>query len=207
MEPKDKKEFVDLMMSLGEIFEKVPSIAKTEIYYQSMKDLTIEEISRACSQIINTRKITGTFPLPAEIRELTNGNIEDRAYLAWDKLNYALNHLGFGNSIAFDDKTLMAAIQLWAGSWRGLRNFDWEYDQIKWLKKDFVASYKTAANNQIKTPEYFPGDFELDNERKGLWDYIPKPYLVGGLPGRYFMIPGPKAKQLPDVNEFKRLER
>jgi hypothetical protein len=205
MEKKDKRRFVELMMAMGEVFEKVPSEAKTEIYFQALKHLSIEQVSQACSEIVKTRKITGTFPLPAEIIDLAGGSIEDQALLAWRKLLWAMEYVGHGNSVAFDDPVLMGALVVWTGGWRAVRDLDWRFEQEQWRQKEFVAAYKAASRNKIRHPEYFIGDYEHDNEMKGFYDYIPKPFLVTGIPGDFAKIPGPEPKVLPETKRLKAL--
>jgi len=202
----DKKQFSELMLAIGEVFQKIPNKTQMEIYFRALEDLTIEQVSHACSEIVKTRKITGTLPLPAEIRDLAGGgNLDDRALVAWHKLVYALDHYGCGNSVAFDDPAIMGAIILWAGSWRKIKDIEWTYDNDTWVQKAFISAYKAAAREQMRTPEYFPGDYEHDNGGKGLISFIPKPFLIGGKAGEFFAIQGPAPMQLPDGWQTKEL--
>jgi hypothetical protein len=199
----DEKKFGELMLAMGEVFQKIPNKIQMEIYFRALEDLTISQVSQAISSIVKTRKITGTLPLPAEIREFAGGNIEDHALVAWNKLIWALEYAGYGNSVAFDDPILMGAIQLWAGGWRKIKELDMTLDQIQWREKEFVKCYKAAARGQVEPPRYFPGDYEMENEARGFINLIPSPKFVTGKPGNFKMITGPNPKQLPDLETVK----
>ena len=58
MEKKNYKEFVKLMTVLGETFDKPASEAKIEIYFQSFQDWNIEQFSKACTKILQTKTIS-----------------------------------------------------------------------------------------------------------------------------------------------------
>lgn len=201
MNEKDEKKFGELMLAMGEVFQKIPNKIQMEIYFRALEDLTIEDVSQACSEIVKTRKITGTLPLPAEIREMAGGNSEAKALTAWAKVSEAIDRLGWDNSIAFDDPQIMRAIVLWGGSWIRLRELDWRLDQVKWRQKEFMQAYKAAGETRVKVPEYFIGSYEHHNEVKGYLEHIPKPYLITGIPGDIKVLQGPAPKMLPQISE------
>jgi hypothetical protein len=202
MQPQDDKKFAGMMVGLGEAFDKLPGKAKIELYFRALSDLTIEQIEMACVYIVNTRTITGTFPLVAELRDAVaqheGGSLEDRALDAWAKLSWAMNYVYKSNSVAFDDPLIHHAILLWAGGWPQVWQMDWTLDQVVWRQKEFVASYKAAARNPHlpSHPEYLIGSHEAHNAEN--WpEHVPPPVLVVGSAGQYRKLVGPAPKMIP----------
>src|SRR5208283_4837006 len=131
MKPEDDERFMKVVTTMGEVFQKMPSENMTDIYWKTLQDMPIETFERACSTIINTRTITGTFPLVAEIREATGGGkkaIDLRIQEAWDKLVYAVERHGYYDSVIFDDPIIPRILESWGGwmEWSGGR---WAEDQ------------------------------------------------------------------------------
>ena len=109
MENRDKPRFATAMGVMGECFQKEPSESISEVYWRVLQDMPIETFEAACLTLVNTRKITGTFPLVAEIRDAAGGGASAmalRVVTAWDKFMYALHHHAPYDSIQFDDRII-----------------------------------------------------------------------------------------------------
>lgn len=198
MGPDDKQLFGIAMGIMAEAFQKRPSDTMTEIYWKILQDMIIEDFERASLSIINTRKITGTFPLVAEIREAANTlmPLDTRAALAWDKFIYALRHHHPYDSVAFDDPIIAHIILVW-GDWPSMG--EWPENKTQWWRREFMMLYQAYAksNTLPEAPPYLVGLHEYENSRTGWLDFIPKPVLISGEHGQIKVRPlGPPALKL-----------
>jgi hypothetical protein len=189
MTSRDETNFAELMAILGEAFDKIPSPAKIEIFFRALSDLTIDQISQAVSSLLKTRTITGTFPTVAEIIKASgqDNDPDELALLAWAKVSWAIDAAGWGASVAFDDRRIMEALIIWAGSrgYPALQDLDWTHDQVVWRQKEFCAAYKSALKGSASAPPYFVGSYEGHNQQHGFLDHIPKVRLISGRPGSF----------------------
>lgn len=195
MENKDKPKFAELMFLLGEAFDKEPSETKVELFFNALKGLAIDAVSQACSTIVRTRKITGTFPLVSEILEAANGdgNLETRIAVAWDKVLYALENHGHLDSLIFDDPIIHAIIKSWGGWLKWSQEITIE--GLKWARKDFAALYKAYIPLPLPAPEPFEGFISQENRNTGYFDLIPAPVYITGQPGAFKSLPYQKEEQ------------
>jgi hypothetical protein len=194
MRPDDKQRFGIAMGIMGEAFQKKPSESMTEIYWKILQDMTIEDFEGASLSIINTRKITGTFPLVAEIREAAQTStepLEIRIAIGWDKLKYALHRHGHYDSVQFDDPIIHRIVD----SWGGWMELDWETKEDKWKRKEFVELYRAYSQANLPEPQgHLVGFHEHSNSLRGFADFIPPPVLISGRTGAFVSRVLPKAK-------------
>jgi hypothetical protein len=167
-----KEKFSELLMVLGEIFDKSLSAGLIMIYFDALKIYTDEQIERAIKTASLTCKF---FPKPSELLEFINGNSTDRGVLAWEKFYRALGRVGTYQSVIFDDPVIHSAIEL-MGGW--IEAGKWLMDEMKWKQKEFLSLYPVMARKR-EHPEHLAGIIEMGNNRKGLVDHIPQPVFIG----------------------------
>lgn len=190
MENKDKPKFAELMFLLGEAFDKEPSETKVELFFNALKDVSIETITQACAAIVKTRTITGTFPLVSEILEAVKGgsdSLETRTAVAWDKVIYALERHGHLDTLIFDDPVIHAIIKSWGGWLKWSQEIT--NDQMKWARKDFAVLYKAYAALTLPAPEPMEGEIALSNRNAGYLENIPAPVFITGGVGTFKSLP------------------
>jgi hypothetical protein len=149
MQNNDRPEFAKLMKVLGETFgNTVPSKEKMEIYFRALSDMPIEKIDEAVLNLVNTRTITSTFPVPAEIRNAVGGKSEDLALLALDKAEKAVEKHGTYSSVVFDDPIIHMVIGS-MGGWPAFCSPATHGDEREWhwIQKDFCRLYQVFAKN------------------------------------------------------------
>ena len=184
MKPEDRERFCVAMGTMAEVFQKKPSQSLAEIYFDVLKDMDIDTFEKACARLFNTRTITGTFPLVAEIREAAGGGkhaLVLRIQQAWDKFIYALRRHGYYDSVIFDDPIIHAILRSWGGwlEWSGNRDMDDKEEDLKWVRKDFEKLYAALANRENhEPPEVCVGFIEARNTRTGYTEHIPAPFLI-----------------------------
>jgi hypothetical protein len=195
MKPENKKRFALAMGVMGQAFQKVPSDPLVEIYWKVLQDMSIETFEAATQRIINTRIITGTFPLVAEIRDATKEGKESRqlaALTAWDKLVYGIHNHAPYDSVIFDDPIIYHIVRAWGG-WVDMG--DWPEEETKWKRKEFIELYLAYSGGNMPDPEsHLIGLSEYENRAK-FPEFVPKPFLIGGTPGRIKSIPYTQEEQ------------
>jgi len=170
---KSRKKFAELLAILCETFDRKPlSDGLIEIYWKIFKPLTDEEAQKIINQAILTLKF---FPKPAELIELLQGDKTERAVRAWEKFYHAIARVGPYQSVEFDDPAIHSTIEL-MGGW--IEAGKWKNEEMKWKQKDFLVIYLVMERKK-NHPEYLAGIGEMENIRKGLQQFIPKPIFIG----------------------------
>jgi hypothetical protein len=177
----DLKRFLVAMAVMAEAFQKTPSDAMTDVYWKVLADMPIETFEKACLVLVNTRKLTGTFPMVAEIREAAGGGASAmalRTVIAWDKLMYAIHNHAPYDSVAFDDPIIMHIVRQ-MGGWTDMG--DWPAEETKWKRREFEKLYEAyASSNALPEPDgHLVGLTEAENRAK-FPDFVPKPFLISG---------------------------
>jgi hypothetical protein len=166
MTDNDLEGFEQAMLVLNETFgdsNKPLSDLKMKLYFEALKDLTIEQLHNAVLVLANT-KTMHIFPTPAEIREAIKGNAQDQAMIALGQLKHAMETIGGYKSVSFEDKTIMAVVQA-MGGWTKL--CETPYDEWKWLEKDFVKIYQAYSVRDVPAPEKLTGIVDHQNQLYG----------------------------------------
>jgi len=170
---KSRKKFAELFSILCEAFDRKPlSDGLIEIYWKMLSPFSEEEVNQAINQAVITLKF---FPKPAEILEILQGDKQDRAMIAWEKVFRALGRVGTYASVKFDDPVIHSTIEL-MGGWIELGKIT--TDEIKWKQKEFEKIYLVMGRKK-EHPEHLAGITEMDNFRKGLIGDIPEPVFIG----------------------------
>jgi hypothetical protein len=207
MKDEDLKRFVVVMGVMGESFQKEPSEALSSIYWRTLQDMPIETFEAACMTLLNTRKITGTFPMVAEIREAAAGGPQSkavRAAIAWDKLRFAIATECPYNSVAFDDPIIYHIVRAWGG-WTEMGS--WLEEDNHWKRKEFVQLYEAyAANEHLPDPDHHLVGLTEAHNRELYPDYVPKIVMIGGSTGQFTAIPFEAQEQKRLVGEGKKVD-
>lgn len=207
MGPQDEDRFAKAMMIMGEVFQKMPGDSLFEVYFRALQDMDIGTFEDACLSLINTRRVTGTFPLVAEIREAVSGGESGKvlaATTAWDKLMYAIEAHCPYDSVQFDDPIIFHIVRQWGG-WPTMG--DWPAEETKWKQKEFEKLYLTyAANKHLPAPDgHLVGLTEKGN--RAHWpEFVPKPVLISGTTGAFKSLPffpSPERKRLMSQEDVK----
>lgn len=201
MTKADAKKFAEIMAYLGVIFGKELTPTVMKMLFKTLADLSIEQVEQAAFHIANNRKITGTFPLPAEFREAVenrDGSVTDKAELAWLALVWAIEHVGHWRSVSFDDPAIHDVVAA-LGGWLKIQNADnpeWNSEaQMQWRRKEFIGLYRIMAK-QAHAVAYLVGEQEAGNAGR-YDDFVPRVVHIGGKPGQYITTETERPKQLP----------
>jgi len=159
----DKKAFAEAMALLAEVYDREVSEQLVGIYFEALRELSIEELCSAIGNLIKTR-VFPSFPKPAEIIVACRGTDDDRALRAWLTALDALRRIGPWDSVRFARDPVIHSVVEAMGGWG--RFCEMEKDEVPFRQKDFMQYYRLLHNE--KHPEHLAGIFEIDNSEKGL---------------------------------------
>lgn len=175
MENKDKKEFFGILGATGVMYDKALPEQALELYFSSLKDLSLDQVKAAISRHVNHPEKGQFFPKPADIRFQLQGNADTRALLAWTELERAIDRYWPYESVVFDDPIIHAVLTD-MGGWAGIG--DRERKDWPFVQKEFERRYQGYVGGPaFRFPGHLAGLCERVNERGGY--EIPPPKLIG----------------------------
>lgn len=167
MTESDKQGFRMLMVGIGELYSKEITKPLLQIYYGSLINYTLDQVSLGISKHAADPK-HGTFmPKPADIIrqiEADKPSPEARAELAWMTIEKKMSSIGAYGSLKLDDLQALAAVKS-IGSWRDLCHTD--ISKLAWKRKEFIEAYKNFENTPLEAlPSHLAGMIESDRQKK-----------------------------------------
>ena len=188
MTKKDMKPLAEILDFLAEGLGTEMTAVKHRFYYAALSDLTIEDIKLAANRIARTATF---FPKPAEFREHIIGDKDTMAIEAWVKAHKSINMY---QSVQFDDPVIHSTIEA-MGGWVKFCQSE-GYSDETWKRKDFEKIYKSLVGVARESPLYLTGLTELENNARGLNEFIKPPKFIGDESKR-IAIECEKVKALP----------
>lgn len=169
MQKSERTDFIELIVTLAEMFDRQLSDAVADLYLNALQDLTIDELRRACDSASRECKF---FPKPVELRELVRDSATERGERAWVLLLEACDKSG-DCSVFFEDNNLAQAMLAMFGGWvaayESLVHLSPEMMAAK--RKEFLTVYRMVEKRVSDTDVRLqPGRHELSNrESHGQW--------------------------------------
>ncbi len=161
MTKDDMKEFTGILDFMAEGLGVDMTVVKYKFYFAALSDLSIEEIKRAANQIARTATF---FPKPVDFRNAINGNQDEAAIAAWEKVLKGKSKAGQYQSVQFDDPVIHGTIKL-MGGWASVCQLE-NYSDEKWQRVDFDKIYKAIQDQREGHPEYLLGLAELQADAR-----------------------------------------
>jgi hypothetical protein len=168
MTEDDRKEFTEIFDILAEGFSFEMTAVRYQFYLSALSDLSIEDVRRAANHIARTATF---FPKPVEFRTFIEGNLDDKAMLAW---TVAQKNKNAGLSIKFEDKAIHGTVEA-MGGWVKFCQMD-DYKEEAWQMKDFIKMYKVVGDREC--PDYLMGEYEIRNSEQRFEEFIEPPKQV-----------------------------
>ena len=116
----NQEKFLKDFFGLCEYYGDKATDAKAEIYWNALKHLTDEQWVTIQDNLTGTRKYR-KLPLVPEMLECVQGNPDDMALIALEKVEKAMREVGTQDSICFDDKLIHGVLSAFQGgvAWFG----------------------------------------------------------------------------------------
>ncbi len=135
----DKKVFRVIMVGAGEVYGKEITKPLLQIYYNALKDYSIEYINAAFSEHLADTKHGTFFPKPADILSYLRLSSSHKAESAWLTIVIEIQASGNFKYLQLDDDVALMSLQS-IGGWRFICMSN--EDQLPWLKKNFIEAYE-----------------------------------------------------------------
>jgi hypothetical protein len=129
MKREDSAAFATELTMLAEVFGEKFSEPRLRGYFAALQDYSLEDVQDACRRAIKTSRF---FPKPADLLEMMQGNLDDRAMYQWAQV--MLKAKGQASEM---DAVAERAVEL-MGGWK---------EQIMWLRQTF-ATHRDEENQR-----------------------------------------------------------
>lgn len=208
MKTPEKPKLFELLAGLSEIYDKSLSESVLDIYWNALKDYSLEDVKKAVNNIVATHKYA-TFPKPAEFIEFicSPQDAEDQAELMMPEFWKRFDDSGYHN-FEWENPALGMAVEHYGG-WHIVLNSYPRTDEKEakfWLKdfKKVIRIFILRPRKMILLK--FVGTLEEDNRIKGyLTDKTGEPIALPGAHG-FIMLDTPEAvKYLEDYSKDRKL--
>jgi len=173
--PKESeaKEFADLLIATAEAFDKKVSDSAIEIYWQVLKDLSIEEFRYGLMACLEDPERGRFMPRPADILHFARP--KRTALVAWAEVVEAMEKIGAYQSVRFADTTAAAVVRD-MGGWPLMCNLD---IVEPWTQKEFERRYENYTLAGIRFNEKLPGLIEAHNAERNFLGFVEPPKQIG----------------------------
>jgi hypothetical protein len=146
----DKRMFAEAITGLAELFDKKLSQATLKIYYEVLKDMSEKDFIASVEKLMSEWSYS-YMPKPAHILNALKSkeNFEVEANNEWKKVIEAVERQGRYKNVVFENLATNSAVHtITGGDWSELCNKT--YEQLDWIKKEFVKFYIHFRNNPQK---------------------------------------------------------
>lgn len=183
MQKTDYEEFLKIIIGTGELYEKIPSANSLELYWDDLKELSLDELRRAITQCRRDPERGRFMPKPADILHFARPR--RTAVMIWAEVVRAMEKIGAYESVYFENGTITAVIKD-LGGWPWICSQNLEEP---WTQKEFERRYEQYSLQGIALAEPIIGLHEAHNQAKGLLDWIRQPAIIGGR--NQYILPEP----------------
>lgn len=176
MRLEDFDEFREGIAGVYAFYVKDVSQFAADVWWNAMRQFDLPAVTQAFNRHLMNPDTGQFLPKPADIVRMLGGRTQDRALMAWAKVDKAVRQVGTYESVAFDDPIIHRVLHE-MGGWVALG----QKDEKEWpfVAKEFENRYRSYASRG-ETPEYPPlliGIERSYNDAKGLKSGQPR--LIG----------------------------
>jgi hypothetical protein len=176
MQPSEKPQLAQLLAGVYEFYGKTVSPFALSVWWGAMKLYDIAAVRQAFDRHLMNPDTGQWLPKPADVMRMLGGRTQDRALMAWAKVDKAVRSVGTYASVAFDDALIHRVLHD-MGGWLALGQKT--EDEWPFTAKEFENRYR-GYSIRNETPDYPPvliGVAEAYNSQKGHRTELPR--LIG----------------------------
>lgn len=172
----DKVEFAKLMVELSEYYAKPMSDGVIGMYWQGLVQYDLAAVHEAANRHA-ANPDTGQFmPKIADFKRMLGGSTQDKALIAWAKVDRTIRQVGTYQSVVFDDPLIHRVVQD-MGGWIAMgqkTEDDWPH-----VAREFENRYRgySMRSERPAYPAILIGVAEAHNAKGGFM--IDPPVLIG----------------------------
>ncbi|MEM7209590.1 MAG: DUF6475 domain-containing protein [Pseudomonadota bacterium] len=175
MQVDEFQSFSELLIDVLSFYGKDVSKFQVGVYWEVLKRYDLASVRSAFSQHAGDPDQGQFAPKPADLVRLIEGSGQDRAQMAWGKVQKALSRVGAYRSVVFDDPAIHAALAD-MGSWPELCRTN--ADDLQFRAREFEQRYRGYARRQnFNYPKKLIGIVGSENGRDG-YEHD-EPMLIG----------------------------
>lgn len=135
MDDSDKKQFAEVLIATGEVYDKAVSSALARLYFQDLQEYPVAAVLGAFAAHRKDPDRGRFFPKPADLIDKLKLSTEDEGIESWESvLKMASN---WRNARHINPKVEAAVRAI--GGWQRIGMSD--RDQIGFLRREFLAAY------------------------------------------------------------------
>ncbi len=165
MTDEDFEGFAGRLAGLAELFDATLTPAKTLLYFEALRDLTLDEVAHGFTLAARGCKF---FPRPAEVRAFVLPDEQDAAEAAWLEYKQLAHRVGGYLSPRFEDPALAEALVAVFGSWTAACWSDFSPEMWTAKRKEFDRVYRVLRRRELPPgPRVLAGFLEIENHRTG----------------------------------------
>ena len=162
MTSNDKKRFAELMTGVAEMFGKPMGKPQLQMYFASLEDLTIEQVSQGLTKHVKCPDSGQFMPKPADIikhvtgtKKESDADLEVIGQSQWVTAQRAISECGSYRTPKFRDP-ITAACVIAGGGWTHICSLTKE--QLVWAGKEFVNNYQSYSTRPLEQlPSHIAG--------------------------------------------------
>ena len=167
---------MEIWSQVAEVYNKQPSDGALNLIFNALQRFDLEQIKQGLTAHINDPKHGDFAPKPADIVRHIEGDGDSRALSAWSTVEQAIRTVGPYESVVFDDRRTMAAIED-MGGW--IKLCEVTEKELPFKGNEFVKRFMGYLS---RPPEQFPakllGMTEASNAGEHE-EFVQEPRLIG----------------------------
>ncbi len=174
MEINEKQAFFASLAVIAETVNRKISPILIKAYWACLKDYSFTEVQCALGELLKNPDIKKHpyFPLPADVVEIIEGDINSKSLLAWTEVVRAIRQIGHYDSVVFTDKLIHAVIRDMGGWIQLCQSTEKE---LPFVQRDFERRYQIYCRRRpIVLPKQLSGLIAHQNTFNGHDQYIPR---------------------------------
>jgi hypothetical protein len=143
------------------------SDAAAALMFEMLKQYTFEQVNDAVMAHIRANRF---FPAPSDIITFIDGNIDDRARLAFEFIKRVMGKVGPYETVQLPDPKMHYALIAAVGGWEQLA--ETPEDELQFVEKRFIDHYRNADRMGMDwtspgVPQVLNGIIWRENSAKG----------------------------------------